>query len=604
MPEPSFIFDFGGVRRCFRNPVEIVRADVIDEVVPALQRVEAATTSGLWAAGYVSYEAAPAFERAMIVRPGAAMPLVFFGIFSHAEEMADKWSGHDTFPAWDTQTAPSAFHAAISQIHDAIAAGETYQVNYTNRLTAVVPRENTRALYERLHRAQGSGFHAYLDTGESTIVSASPELFFEKRNGMLMTRPMKGTRPRGRWAAEDAMHHAELAVSSKDRAENLMIVDLLRNDLGRVCETGTVRVPALFDIEQYRTVWQMTSRIEGVLRKGTTLVDIFRALYPCGSVTGAPKINTMKWIASLEDSTREVYCGAIGIAEPGGDCTFSVPIRTLWIDNHTGAATYGVGAGITADSDPIAELEELRAKSSILHTTFTPFSLFETMRCEQGLILRRSRHVERLVASAAYFGFSVDQSAIENELDQAAAGTPPSAKLRMVVGTDANAGSDRSAGAAANVRVEISAPPPARFQDRNSSRALSALEPVALAARPTNSLDPFLCHKTTNRAAYETLRVSGPYFDTLLWNERDEITEFTIGNVVLELDGAFVTPPRSAGLLAGVFRAELLDAGEIVEAPVRVADLDTCTRMWLINSLREWVEVSVPARLAPGGVVR
>jgi branched-subunit amino acid aminotransferase/4-amino-4-deoxychorismate lyase len=174
----------------------------------------------------------------------------------------------------------------------------------------------------------------------------------------------------------------------------------------------------------------------------------------------------------------------------------------------------------------------------------------------------------------------------------------------MVVGTDANAGPDGSAGAAANVRVEISAPPPARFQDRNSSRALSALERVAFATSPTNSLDPFLCHKTTNRAAYETLRVSGPYFDTLLWNERDEITEFTIGNVVLELDGAFVTPPRSAGLLAGVFRAELLDAGEIVEAPVRVADLDTCTRMWLINSLREWVEVSVPARLAPGGVVR
>jgi para-aminobenzoate synthetase/4-amino-4-deoxychorismate lyase len=598
------VTDFPGQgRRTFTHAREIIAAHDINAVVPALARVEDATRSGSWAAGFITYEAAPAFEPAMQVRGGGSLPLLLFGVFDAPQaSAADSTQATDVALSpdialsaapeitWVEQTSEHAFRTAIGRIHGAIADGATYQVNYTNRLHgAISDMSALSAWYDELRRSQGAGWHAYIDTGSHAILSASPELFFERRGSRIVTRPMKGTRARGRWREEDADHARELQASAKDRAENLMIVDLLRNDLGKIAQTGSVSVPALFDLEKYRTVWQLTSRIEAVLQEDIGLVSIFRALFPCGSVTGAPKINTMKWIAALETAPREVYCGAIGVIEPGGDCTFSVPIRTVWVDRATGHAEYGTGAGITFDSVADAELGELRAKTAILHAAPPAFELLETLRLERGCVVRRAGHVERMRRSAEYFGYEFDSTAINQLLDDALAHARTSSirsmRVRLLLSRDGG------------VRAEYSAPAPARYDGPDACRNVGEpLRTVLLADRPVDGRDPFLCHKTTNRAQYETRRAEmGVAFDVLLWNEHGDITEFTTGNVVLQIGNDLLTPARSAGLLAGVFRAELLEQGTIREARVKRSAIAECRRMWLINSLREWVEVTVPA---------
>ncbi|MEO5510591.1 MAG: aminodeoxychorismate synthase component I [Longimicrobiales bacterium] len=588
-----------GRRLVFRDPVEVIVARSQEDVVPALQRVERATLAGSWAAGFLSYESAPAFEPAMAVRSGGELPLLMFGIYegpTDADERGGLGAGgagtargdlissdaakvsDAAGPGWVEQTSEARFLADIARIQEAIAAGETYQVNYTNRLRGNFTGD-AFVWYEQLRAAQGTGWHAFIDTDVHTILSASPELFFEHRGERLITRPMKGTRPRGRWLEEDEEQRAALIASEKDRAENLMIVDLLRNDAGRIAETGTVHVTSLFEVERYHTVWQLTSRIEATLRSNVGLTDLFRALFPCGSVTGAPKINTMKWIAALEDTPREVYCGAIGVVRPGGDCTFSVPIRTVWIDKSSGTATYGTGSGVTADSDAGAELEELRAKAAVLRPPAPAFELLETMRAEGGIILRRERHMRRLHDSARYFGFAVDAEAVARALDAVAVSA---ARVRVRVATDSTVSIDQQ-------------PAPTYYAGPGDCRGTGALCDVALSKTGVSSQDVFLCHKTTNRAVYESRRRSDAFFDTLLWNERSEITEFTIGNVVLEMGGALITPARTCGLLAGMFREELLESGTVTERVVRVSDLQHCSRMWLVNSVRGWVEVRLAA---------
>ncbi|HSR40888.1 MAG TPA: chorismate-binding protein, partial [Longimicrobiales bacterium] len=351
----------------YTDPVRVIHADTLEEVVPALVAVQEATETGLHAAGYVAYEAAPALDPAMAARGGGAMPLVLFGLFEEpqvydveTEPVEDSGppgrhaptdpppgsaytarAGGADLPLldWTLEMTREEHAAAVAAIREAIAEGRTYQVNLTTRLRADGFRGDPEALYHGLRRAQGHGYHAFLDLGRHVVLSASPELFFLTRGREITTRPMKGTRPRGRWPEEDQGLCQSLRDSMKDRAENLMIVDLLRNDLGRICRPGAVTVPRLREVERYRTVWQMTSTITGTLRPDAGLLDTFRALFPCGSVTGAPKISTMEVIARLEQSPREVYCGAIGWVRPGGDAAFSVPIRTAWLDRSEGRLT-------------------------------------------------------------------------------------------------------------------------------------------------------------------------------------------------------------------------------------------------------------------------
>jgi para-aminobenzoate synthetase/4-amino-4-deoxychorismate lyase len=392
-----------------------------------------------------------------------------------------------------------------------------------------------------------------------------------------------GTARRGRWLAEDDAAAARLAATEKERAENVMIVDLLRNDLGRIARPGTVRVESLFDVERHPTVLQMTSTITARLEAGVTLGGIFAALFPCGSVTGAPKVAATKQIAALEDSPRGVYCGAIGHVAPSGEATFSVAIRTAWLDRESGVAEYGVGGGITWDSTPDGEYDEVRAKAAVLTSPpAASFELLETMRLTREGYARRERHVARVLESARYFGFCAERGDVERALDAHAARTREyPRRVRMLVASDGT------------IRVE----------DRAlAGDEAAASRPVALATSPVSSADPFLFHKTTRRAVYDRHRAEHrDASDVLLWNERSELTEFTIGNVVLRIEGADWTPPRECGLLAGCCRAELLERGEIRERVLTLEDLARAERVWLINSVRGRVEVRVEAMAAKAG---
>ena len=573
MTEPFILFHHPDRALCFRTPRRVLVARSLDEVVPLLAAVDAEARAGAWAAGYVSYEAAPAFDAAMQVRAGARLPLAWFGIFDAPGPVGEAVAGAAPPLDWAPSCDAAEHGAAVRAIREAIARGDVYQVNHTLRWRAAAAAGEDRLLYEQLRSAQHGALAAWLDLGEWRVLSAAPELFFRRRGTTIETRPMKGTRRRGRWREEDDALAAELLASEKDRAENLMIVDLLRNDLGRIARTGTVRVPALFALERYPTVWQLTSTITAEVPDACRLDAVFRALFPCGSVTGAPKIAAMKFIAALEPAPREVYCGAIGFVEPGGDCTFSVAIRTAWRDVERGVLEYGAGGGITWDSEPDAEWQEALAKTAILSRRVPRFRLLETMRAERGRIVRLELHLERLLASAHYFDIEVDPDAIRAALDSAVLAAADPVRIRLLVG------------GVRDIEVQSAALAP-----------LATPAPVARARAAVDSRDPFLCHKTTHRTTYEARAAERPdAFDVLLANERGELTEFTRGNLVLERAGERLTPARTCGLLDGVFRRTLLERGAVREAVLTGADLAAAERLWLINSVREWV----PVRLLP-----
>jgi para-aminobenzoate synthetase/4-amino-4-deoxychorismate lyase len=489
---------------------------------------------------------------------------------------------------WQPSMTRDGFAAATARIAEHIAAGDTYQVNYTFALHRegsghVDPGELDPWL-DALCAAQEAGYGARLDLGRHVVLSASPELFVERRGTRLRARPMKGTSPRGRWLEEDLARRDALVGSEKIRAENVMIVDLLRNDLGRVAETGSVQVPALFTPERYPTVWQLTSTIEASVDPdaGRGVVDLMRALFPCGSVTGAPKIRTMALIAELEIAPRGVYTGAIGLVQPGGDATFSVAIRTLVVERATGRATLGIGAGIVADSKADEEYDECLLKGAFAETSPVAgapavirvppaaqreFELLETVRVEDGRWLHLPRHLDRLAASAHYFGFPWDRAAVDAAIAGNAA--PPGVargRVRLL----------------ANGRASVETLPLAPF---------GPVRRVALARTPVDANDVFLCHKTTRREVYTRAQATRPDVDdVILWNTRGEVTESTIANVIVGIGGQRFTPPRTCGLLAGVGRGLLLESGAIRERVITVAELKAASRVWLVSALRGEVE--------------
>ena len=443
------------------------------------------------------------------------------------------------------------------------------------------------AWVDALCAAHEAGYGARLDIGDFVVLSASPELFVERRGRRLEARPMKGTSPRGRWLDEDRARRDALVKSEKARAENVMIVDLLRNDLGRLAATGSVRVPALFTAERYPTVWQLTSTIEAQLPSASTIgvVDLMRALFPCGSVTGAPKIRTMEIIAALEPEPRGVYTGAIGLVRPGGDAVFSVAIRTLVVDRDTGEASLGIGAGIVADSKADDEYDECLLKGAFvdaLPVSGAPavvrvppaaqrdFELIETVRVDNGGWQHLTEHLDRMGESAQYFGFKWDRHAVEAAVRKEP--TPfglSRGRIRLLPGGD--------------VAVEI-----LPFAPYGTKRR------VALARTPVDPCDPFLCHKTTRRDVYTRAQAARPDVDdVILWNTHGEITEATIANVVVEIGGERWTPPRTCGLLPGIARGRLVDEGNVGERRIAVAELKKATRLWLVSALRGETEATL-----------
>jgi len=556
----------------FQNPCQIIEARCIKKVIPKLRIVEEKTQEqGLFAAGFISYEAAPAFDDALQVRPSTSFPLVWFGLYAQPEVMEDlpliQQKPAYALTPWVPSVSQTAYDQAIAQVKAHIAQGETYQVNYTFRLRATFSG-NAWALFADLARAQQAKYSAYINTGRYAICSASPELFFQLDGHRLSARPMKGTAARGHTLSEDDALAQWLLQSEKNRAENVMIVDMIRNDLGRVAVTGTVHVPKLFEIERYPTLWQMTSSVTA--RTDASLCDIMAALFPCASITGAPKPRTMQIIADLETGPRRIYTGCIGFIAPGRRAQFNVAIRTALIDQETGQAEFGTGGGIVWDSVDSEEYTECQVKARVLTERRPEFSLLETLRWTPGEeFFLLAYHLRRLRDSAAYFDFPANMDEVQARLTALAASLPKEPhKVRLLVAQDGG--------------ISCHATPlPAESGSR--------LVRLRVANSPVDSDNLFLYHKTTHRQVYDKARAAFPNDDdVLLWNERREITESCTANVVVELDGERVTPPVLCGLLPGTFRAWLLDRQEVREQVIPLEALKRCQGIYLINSVRKW----------------
>ncbi len=546
-----------------------------DQVRAALAEVDAATRAGAWAAGFVAYEAGAGLDPTLPVRTrqGDDPPLVWFAVSAAPTECEPvdehgRPSGRYDVSPWLLEVSPEQHRADVGRARDRIAAGDTYQVNLTTRMHATVEGE-LPDLYADLAVRQRSAYAAYVDTGTHAVLSASPELFFEWTGGQLLTRPMKGTAPRGRTPAEDAERRRLLVSSEKERAENIIVVDLLRNDLGRIARIGSVRADRLCRAERYETVWQLTSDVRADVAPDTSLVQVFAAIFPSGSVTGAPKPSTMGIIGELEPGPRGVYCGAIGWVAPPEQRTrarFNVAIRTAVVDRRTGRATYGVGSGITWGSEAEHEFAELRAKARILDHPATEFGLIETMACAADTGIRNvGAHVERLAASAQYFGFAFDRRAVDAALDQVAA-RHTAARVRLTL--------DRTGA----LTVQTTALP------QRDARPVT----LAIDAEPIDSTEPWPFHKTTRREPYVLRAARHDSDDVVLVNEQGHVTETTIANLAVRLDATWWTPPLDDGCLPGVERGRLVAAGQLRERTLTPADLVRAEALALVSSLRGW----------------
>lgn len=560
---------------CFAEPLESRQAWSLEAVAGVVAWAEEQARAGRWVALALAYEAAPAFDAALCVHaPQPGLPLAWAASYAAplpgAELPAPSGFRHGP---WRALTPPSRYAECFARLQDWISQGETYQANYT------IPFECAAAgsglgWFAELVRAQPAGFCAWLDLGRHEALSLSPELFFRLEDGgEVLARPMKGTAPRAADPGEDEELRRGLAACPKNRAENVMILDLLRSDLGRVAVPGSVRASRLFHVQAYPTLFQMTSDVRARLRPGVGLFETLAALFPCGSVTGAPKVRTMQLLRELEPQPRGLYCGAIGLLEPssGQDLRgcFSVPIRTLVLDRDAGLARFGVGGGVTHDSTLQAEYAEAQDKMRFLTPPQEDFALLESLLLVSGRYPLLDGHLDRLGRSAEHFGFPVDGVELLLALEQLARSRPQGRfKARLLL--------SRSGA------FKLEAAPIARGRVRVRA---------GFAPLPVESSDELLLHKTTRRAVYERALASRPDCgDVLLLNERGEVTESSRASLVLALDGELLTPPLSCGLLPGVFRARLLELGILRERSILPEDVRRAARVWLVNSVRWWMD--------------
>ncbi len=562
----------GGPGRLYRDPLATIVATRGAEVGPALQQLRAASRAGRHVAGYLSYEAGFALEPRFGEAPasGDGPPLLWFGVFSACEPVP-----HGLLPdpagAWAGSPQPRVSEAdyvgAVERTLAYIAAGDIYQANISFR--ADVPFVGSPlALYARLREAGSGGWGGIVHDGEHWLLSCSPELFFELKDGRLRARPMKGTLP------ADATDEA-LRDDPKQRAENLMIVDLIRNDLSRVAAPGSVAVPSLFDIEHYPTVLTMTSTITANLASGKDAIDVIEALFPCGSITGAPKIRAMEIIGELEQDRRGPYTGSIGWIAPDGDAAFNVVIRTLMIEPDGDRAVIGLGSGIVADSDPHAEWRECFAKGAFVTAGEQSLDLIETMRfdADEGLC-ELERHIARMKASAAALDFAFDRHGLRNDLQAATFRLRETSRVRVRL--------SRSGATAIEVRPMPSTP---------------EIAEVGMATMPVPREDFRLAHKTSDRDFYDDARAASGAFELAFFDADGFVTEGSFTNIFVERNGTLVTPPLSRGLLPGILRERLIEEGKAVEGDLRPADLQF--GFFVGNALRGLI----PARLVAGAKV-
>ncbi|HSH03357.1 MAG TPA: bifunctional anthranilate synthase component I family protein/class IV aminotransferase [Anaerolineae bacterium] len=557
----------------WRDLVTIKQTSEPDEVVGLLAEVERAVmVEGLEAAGFISYEAARGWG--WPTHEGGEMPLMWFGLYRRREaiERPVRLGGDRVVVGeWESGVGREAYEGAIREIKERIAAGETYQVNYTLPFRSEAQGEPW-VWFQQVWWGSRPAYSAYIETDEWAICSWSPELFFRVEGERVVTKPMKGTVGRGVTVAEDEKQRAWLVSSEKNRAENVMIVDMLRNDLGQVARTGSVRVTELFTTERYPTLWQMTSTVEA--ETGVTLAALLAALFPCASITGAPKRRTMAIIKGLEREARGVYTGGIGFMSGGGgerEAHFNVAIRTgVWrkVGVGRGVVRYDVGGGIVWDSEAAGEYEEAKLKGAIVGRAAAPFVLLEAVLWVPGYgFVLLAEHRARLLGSAEYFGYAVDWGVVMAGMEGAVRGKVWAQKVRVTVGVTGEVGVVAEG-------VGMGGP----------MRAAVAREPIARENR-------FLYHKTSRREMYTAARAGRPGYDeVILWNELGEVTEGTTANVVVRRGGRWVTPPVECGLLAGTLRGWLLARGMIEEGVVRVDELGDCEGVYLVNSVRGWRE--------------
>lgn len=568
------------ISELFERPIEIIRADAEDEVASALAALQAGLGRGLHAAGFFSYELGYLLEPKLthLLPTQRKVPLLWFGLYESPRQLTggevQRWLteeaiGNPTLGelahTWDS----SSYLKRFNEVQKNIRSGDIYQLNLTFKAKFNL-QGSPLALYRDLRLKQRVAYAGIVDTGDVTILSASPELFIKQHDRIIETRPMKGTAPRAGTPEGEAEVRSTLSKDVKNRAENLMIVDLMRNDLGRIADLGSVNVTDLFTVETFKTLHQMTSGVEARLKDGVGIVDILRAIFPPGSITGAPKIRAMELIRELETEPRGVYCGAIGRFSPDGSALFNVAIRTAIIDRK-GFGEMGIGSGVVADSDGPKEYAECLLKMKFLTDPVRRFELIETMLYVPGDgIWLRGYHLARLAASAAYFGFSYDAEKVRDAVDAAIA-TAPGQRLRVRLLLD----EDGAVSASATPQPET---------------APDAVMRYVISDTRINSADLFLYHKTTRRELYD--REWKHYHDTLgadevlYLNENGELAEGSRTSIFIEREGRLLTPRLGAGLLPGTLRAALLDEGRAVEARLTVEDANTAKMIYLGNSVR------------------
>ncbi|WP_343345391.1 aminodeoxychorismate synthase component I [Sphingomicrobium sp. XHP0239] len=553
--------------RLFDAPRGIVRADRLDEVVPALDRLRAATRAGHHVAGYLAYEAGFALDPALAdLDRTDGTPLLLFGIYDAVRRVPSADLLAEAGQAVCTPPRPvitrGDYEAAAREVGRALAAGDYYQTNLTFPCL-LRHGGDPLSLYARLAGRGGGAWGGVVDHDEGALVSLSPEQFFTLRGNELTARPMKGTAPRRGDPAADAAEAEALLTDEKQRAENLMIVDLMRNDLARVAETGSVAVPDLFALETYPTVHQMTSRITARLREGLDAIDVLRTIFPCGSVTGAPKIAAMRALHDLEPHPRGAYTGSMGWIAPDGDAAFNVLIRTIQIVSGRPQARLGLGSGLVVDSVPRDEWAECLLKGSFVDHAANDFDLIETMAYDpmEG-IADLERHLARMRDTAEELGFAFDRHDARNELQAATFGHREKAMVRLLA----------SPSGAIAIEVKPIAPSPD--------------EPVTVQVKPlpVGADDLRLRHKTTARAFYDAARDPDVAYETLFVDGDGFLTEGSFTNLFVEKDGILVTPPLARGLLPGVLRARLIEEDRAIEGDLTVEDLSG--RFCIGNSAR------------------
>ena len=558
-----------GERYTFTQPIKELKTRDLSEVADLLAQVESYQEQGYYVVGYVSYEAAPAFEEKLAVHKSPLLGeyLLYFTVHDRMETspIPLTYEEVDLPSKWREQTSAEDYEKAISQIHHHLRQGDTYQVNYTVQLKQDLSA-NPFAIYNRMVVEQEAGYNAYVEHDEMAVISMSPELFFEQNDRELTTRPMKGTTQRGVTDQEDLAQASWLEQDPKNRSENMMIVDLLRNDMNRISEVGSEHVERLCQVEQYSTVWQMTSTIKSQLRPDVDLVAIFRSLFPCGSITGAPKIATMDIIKDLEPQPRGVYCGTIGLLLPNGRRIFNVAIRTIQL--YKGQAIYGVGGGITWDSTWESEYREVHQKAAVLYRKQARFQLITTGKISQKNLLFEDQHLERLTKASRYFAYPFNPEDLRQRIEEEfqACDSHQDYRLRIILSKSGE--------------MEL------------SRQILTPLSPsfckAKLCLQEADLNQAFTYFKTTHRP-----HLSLGEQEIIYHNAAGELLETSIGNLVLKITGKLYTPPTSLGILPGIYRQHLLETGQVEEKVLTVPDLDQAETIYGCNAVRGLYELEV-----------